>query len=54
LAAARAALARDPDVRLLDRLDAMLARRTMPAREQLQIYRQTGSVVAALQHLGYD
>ena len=54
LAAARAALGDDPVLRLLDRLDAMLARRHTPAREQIQAYWQTGSVAAALPLLHYD
>ncbi len=53
LAAARAALADDPDARLLDRLDAMLAQREMPARDQIVAYRRAGSVVAALPLLRY-
>ena len=53
LAAARAALDDDPDARLLDRLDAMLARRHTPAREQIDIFRETDSVAASLPRLSY-
>ncbi len=54
LRAARAALAGDPDVHLLDRLDAMLARRSMPAQEQIRAFHEAGDVAASLLLLGYD
>ena len=53
LDAARTALADDPDVHLLDRLDAMLARRETPAQEQIRIFREVGAVAASLPLLGY-
>ena len=53
LFAARRALAGDPDVHLLHRLESMLAQRETPAREQIAAYRQAGSVAAALPLLRY-
>ena len=53
LTAARAALGDDPDAILLHRLDDMLARRVTPAHEQINIFRDSGSVAAALPLLRY-
>lgn len=53
LTAARLALGDDPDAALLDHLDDMLARRVTPAHEQINIFRDSGSVAAALPFLRY-
>ena len=53
LAAARAALGDDPDAARLSLLAEMLAQRRTPAHAQIRIYREAGSLAAALPHLRY-